>query len=709
MRAISSLFARVPRHTPKEIRGAALSPLARRAKLQEPANSPRVEGEVPVETLTATFVRDAMMFMRRAEIASPSTADALQVIRLGEQLDVCVAHLQRGSKLESSVRHVATQLAPAVQRAMAATDCDSAELKTSQLRDLRDSLISLAAGPECVGHISRLLSKAELAESLRESIDVGDGVTSVVLRAPPAGGVLDLRSLRAASGELKIELRCDENWEAFEVWAPAHAKVFARPRAPAPEDVVARKATVVFFDESGARVSAPRPIPGLIRHSNPLRSMQVDVNGRAKFPLKSGTTRLVNRRIVCRHLAVQWLRDRMDFRKAKERGEAQRFPYGDYMSQVRVADHVSLQTEAEYQALVEAGAQALIPTRDLGNQLALGFAQMASKGETQRLFLLELPTHVVDCELLVRDGRYVVNVYDPASGAKHDPMEVDDPVQLGGFALEHWIPASRMGKYYQPGPRMCAVYRYTAEPGPAEGARVVDLQHVPDAMKATPEFLYWALREGLADEVEQSLRRALQQRHLLAMVNGVPGVRHALTRGHVAALEAWMRAVLDAPEHALPYPEKIALLSQFAVEQSAFDYGHAKVTALFARLVANAPNLLPDDKQALLLAREPLPPAGRPTLHRIAEAATFVHADPELPGRQHEAIYEYLREVAASTNVSLQCKQRIFAASHGSPARTAAQVAMAHDNPGASAAMVRATHDTAPSDQVAALLRALDV
>jgi hypothetical protein len=668
-----------------------------------PANSPRVEDAVPVETLTSSFVRDAMEFMRRAERALPSKADALQVIRLGEELDVCIAHLQRGSKLESSVRHVAGQLAPAVQRAVAFADFDGAEFKTSELRDLRDSLVTLAADADCVGRISKLVSDAELAER---------DIASVVLRTAPRGGVLDLRGLRslhAAPGELKIDLQCEGNWEAFEVWAPDGAKVFARPRAPAPEGVIAGKATVVYFDESGTPVCGPRPIPGLIRHSNPLRSKQVEVNGRARFPLKAATSRLANRRIVCRHLALQWLRDRLDYRKSKERDKELRFPYDGYLSAARVADHVPVQTEAQYQSLVEAGAHALIPTHDLGAQLASEFAQMATAAQTQRLLMLELPSHVIDCELLVRNGRYVVNIYDPASGAKHDPMEVDDPAQLRGFELEHWIPASRMCKYYQQGPRMCAVYRYPGEAEQAAGTRVVDLQLVPDDVKATPEFLYWALREGLAGEVQRSVSRDIDERHLLAMVDGVPGIRHALTRGHTAALEAWMHAILDAPEDALAYREKIALLSQFAVEQSAFDYGHAKVTALFARLVANSMQLLPDDKLMLLLAREPLPPAGRPTLHRIAQAATLVNADPALPGKQHDAIYEYLREVAASTCISLECKQRVFAALHGNPMRTAAQVAKAHGNPGAAAAMARAIHDAAPREQVRALLQASGV
>lgn len=175
-----------------------------------------------------------------------------------------------------------------------------------------------------------------------------------------------------------------------------------------------------------------------------------------------------------------------------------------------------------------------------------------------------------------------------------------------------------------------------------------------------------------------------------AGAQGLPDLGHAMSQGRMREMEQCVLAIFNTPAEVMSSEDKFSHLWLSGGLYGAFRHGQADTAAGFTRLVAAATSNVLDPSQQLMLLSWPVSTRQDfdvPLLHSIA-GARQADMHPQLRLQQQRAMFGYVHEVAASTNLGVALKTRLCGASHGNPATTAAQAALGNDNPGAAAAMM---------------------
>lgn len=538
---------------------------------------------------------------------------------------------------------------------------------------------------------------------------------------------IDLRGFRQASGRMPdVEVRCLEDWPLV-VSAPPGMQVHASA------NFVSLNKWWVHYKEPGSElVLEARTLAGQNYHhqhlgidgrATPARQaaqMDIRLNCEAQFPLASDAALMNDRRIACRHLALQWLHDRAEHLESKVEVGTARFPYGPYESREGIIDHVPARMDVEYHRLMKAGAQSLCEAGQFGNWVSSELGRLRD-GQTVR-FAIETHNHMMSVELRHKGSEYILNFYEPNATATHQRMVVHDPRQLQGKSLENWI-GNEGVQGLAPGaggPGLFAVYGWQADAETAATPGKLDDSFVSAAGKASPEYLAWCLSEGQADSAIAAMRLApdpLQHgpAERAAFVHHMQGGLHrAMQHGHTAAMQACVAFVLGAKDEVLTVAQKLAIFRPgFA---AALLMAEGEVAALFARMVASAADkALPmSELYGLFAAR--MATSGYadddiPVLQIIAAAQVVYIADPAIVRRQHHAVFAFLRALVSATNLPLNMKTLVCGPMYGYPiTRTAAWNAMSSGNPGMAGAIACAMLEGAPDSATAlALLDSLHV
>jgi hypothetical protein len=606
---------------------------------------------------------------------------------------------------------------------------------------LRDGVLDLSFVPEELWRRMTLLGPVWWSRLSEQGPRIASVILPIGIDEVPAGLVhlrnlerltvspkqstqtLDLRRLpRATDGPFTVTIRCAQGVPNMpgdslsEVRVPVGTNVCAEG-VNLQSRIRSRKTRVVYFDECGNPGMKPRTLPGLIHRSSHTPDSRF---GGLQFPEIPGPPVVPTRPIECTTGTMQWLIDRAEHRARKEAGEAVHFSYENYSSADKFKNHVSIAAEQQYERLVHKGADEGFESAEFGEWVAGELRRMAAAGEKYERIVLATARHCMGLELRVNPPSVVL--YDFNIKNKHTRLTVNDRGELCGLPLESLVDGSDeptdwgslADQYFpkigaQPFPRFCSVYRLPGD----ERARgqvdrsEIDPRYVSAEARKTPEFLYWALAEGFAPEVNAAMQYALDfrhpselARHICSHVDGYYGPLWAFANGHEEALGEWISAVLHAPSDKLTDVDKSILLGRLKLPNNGFDHGRYDAVGRFAFLIANFEGLQESDRVRLLAPSE---------IYRISTGATLQNSSPDLLPDQHETIRRYAREIARATGLQMSSKVSLLQALGGYPVRTAAQAALSSGNPGAAAAMLCGINDGAPPSELKALLDALGV
>lgn len=370
----------------------------------------------------------------------------------------------------------------------------------------------------------------------------------------------------------------------------------SRAHAHADEASLA-KAMVRHVDRQGQPVGEPRVLSGLMYFRRPVdfgpttaaadfrtaQAQAIDLNlnctvefapSRAKRPGLST--------IACRHLGIQWLRDRAQFHQIKaSQGALQTpFSYRAFKTAQALRRHVPATTQGDYERLMQQGTRSLLEPRNFGRALATEFAGM-QPGQTRR-FALTSNNHLMAVELRVKpvmqNGqqtgvRYVVNFYDPNPTATHKRLVVDSPEALHGLSLARWTGTDGLADYALGDPNaICALFRWD------EGKDVAPAGAPP-------------------------------QDHLSASTRSDALYSDAIFRyGRHDLVREWIDSTLDSKA---PYEEKVQRLAAHSpdLQQSglwlAAGSGHQCMTETFSKAVLQERRITRHDRYMLLKGSDP--------------------------------------------------------------------------------------------------------
>jgi len=303
------------------------------------------------------------------------------------------------------------------------------------------------------------------------------------------------------------------------------------------------------------------------------KTVAANLNGAARFSIPNG------QQIVCRHLGISWLRERIRHLSAQSAaGGPERFSYIKFST----AEAISAQITAADEALYET-----IRSRAPENHLVLAdhwprFLRMQLEGmrEGQNLhFVLCTTNHAMGLELRCKRGepgqkKYVINFYDPNQTMTHSRMVLNDPAQLNGRKIETWLSTNQINDYFDKASAVLLVSRvdaatFTPQFGVAESPRRVDI--LGDG-RPTPPLIHLLIAGGFPQELEANMNawfnptekglrpssaelvKALGAESLFACT----ALRFAMDRAQGRIVQFIVQTILEAD---LPEAEKIELLA----------------------------------------------------------------------------------------------------------------------------------------------------
>lgn len=498
------------------------------------------------------------------------------------------------------------------------------------------------------------------------------------------------------------------------------------------------KSKVLYFDD-GKQVGPPRPLAGVTydrtaKDFDDDKQLQLDarladyqLNGVAVHKDAKSDPPLIEPRIVCRDLVMQWNIDREKHLKAGlsgpgghddkkmslperrladsepgEEGATDFFSYREYLSKDRISAHVRNDLTSRLMALVHNGFEYAFEVERFGDLLADALTAMAP-GEHKRYFLGSY-NHAIAVELRAKSGQYgsveaneyVVNIYDPNFTVLHERTMVLNPEVLRGRSLASFL-TERSSEfdsdesYFGDGPRLGVVYPLQGQSSEApDGPDPRIHRYVSEEYRSSRQMFYLTMlagdHKGSTGYVTDRLTRrgqatGLQERTVLlddlrggASEDGPPALRVGLSAGHTRAPGAYIKMILEAEVNQLSNAEKVSLVegrhptTGVRALEAAFQVSEPSAVGAYSRAVLEAGgSLTMIERLALLKLPTPSGPSrGEPILHRVCRDGSFYGKEPILRSGRNHAVFVYLVAIAGAENLTFRQKLILFSSSHRS-------------------------------------------
>lgn len=287
----------------------------------------------------------------------------------------------------------------------------------------------------------------------------------------------------------KIEIRI--GYRPAEYRVPLGAVVTAIRPPHARSGKVWPKSKVQRVDAGGSPTGKPETLAGVIHRrkatdfgwwkwnfesSNRAAQKASRANRNGIVPFRDKPDEL----IYCRHLALQWVRDRTAYR-ARKPAAPERFAYAGFKDDKSLAKHMELELDAEFDKLVPEAGKDTFPPDNLGGMLALA-AEGVAEGQARHL-MFYTPNHVCVFEVQRKPGGhdgppYAIAFYDPNETGSHKRVLCNDLSEIRRLRLRDWLGEKAIVGYLGSDPRAqcCRLF------DPASGPIAVPpaLAHSPD-------------------------------------------------------------------------------------------------------------------------------------------------------------------------------------------------------------------------------------
>ncbi|MCD6026395.1 MAG: ShET2/EspL2 family type secretion system effector toxin [Solimicrobium sp.] len=263
------------------------------------------------------------------------------------------------------------------------------------------------------------------------------------------------------------------------------------------------------------------------------------------------------KKIVCRHFAIQLIKDVLEDRSGNGK-----INLALYSNRNSIAQHIPIEIEATCTTLIDnAKRYDLIDNEKLGQHLCACFGDMRSpeKQETLRVLLLESTFHSMVLRLRIKGTKenaiYVVTFYDPNKTTMAVRCETKELFTLKNYSLKQFIngPGSKEPGFYE---------EYYDEVAPISLLMECNESSLTESIikkkkvlenftpsKLTSTYIFFLLSGNFAHDLA-GLRNSLQKivksspKELFNLLgakiaDGTPGLYLALQNGHADVIEAY--------------------------------------------------------------------------------------------------------------------------------------------------------------------------
>ena len=336
---------------------------------------------------------------------------------------------------------------------------------------------------------------------------------------------------------LKNSLRTEFNWQG---------KTYNK-NSPSPEELAPNYKSEPYISITGV----------------PLRHLNDEV---CFLPQKNGD--LTTKKIVCRHFAIQLIKDTLEDKSGK--GKVNLIPY---FSEKSIAQHIPIAIEAACTTLINnAKSYQLIDNDKLGQHLCQCFGEMRKpeNQETIRVLLIESTFHSMVLRIRIKgtkeDPIFVVTFYDPNKTTVAVRCETNELRTFTNYSLKQFINGSdstEPGSYeaYYDGMEPisllmdCNLASFTENL--TKKTKVLE-NFAPSKLTSTSIFFLLSGNfahdlAGLRAQLEKIVKNSTERLfNLLATkaANGTPGLNIALQEGYADVIKAYGESCQLFPKNA---------------------------------------------------------------------------------------------------------------------------------------------------------------
>lgn len=269
----------------------------------------------------------------------------------------------------------------------------------------------------------------------------------------------------------------------------------------------------------------------------------VSLNGEARFP-DSGE------QIVCRHLAVQYIKDILTDGKGQGK-----IDWSHFRTIESLAAHVPDATEQEYKSLKKnAKSYSLIKNDGFGAHIKKCFEKMKESKTNLQALLVDSTNHVMAVRLKIKGEAdnpiYVIKFYDPNRTNVTVRYKTSDLATLQEHTLKRYIDGDGQSGlyslYYPEQEQMTMLTECDLNSFQNGQNNVEQVRSSFESESVTATQIHYLLRHNFADKLK-SLKGQLQKmdpdtRYAVLSAkdkDGISGYYFALSNGHAEAIEAF--------------------------------------------------------------------------------------------------------------------------------------------------------------------------